>query len=136
MVSVQAQPVANQRQAPIRAEDNLPKEVTLELRKGNLVRAAHLAIEKAVLRDKVRELQLDAIRQFIEQLHNFEGAKELVSGTGVNTSGTMFPDFRSFFIQQDMNNGLTEEQAGRVVLRFLCESAGCSFRPALRERCL
>lgn len=84
MVSVQAQPVASQRQAPIRAEDNLPEEVTLELRKGNLVRAVRLAIEKAVPREKVRELQLDAIRKFIEQLHNFEGAKELVSGYGLN----------------------------------------------------
>jgi hypothetical protein len=54
---------------------------------------------------------------------------ECLASTGVNTPGTMFPDFRSFVIQQDMDNGLTEEQAGRVVLRFLCESAGCSFRP-------
>jgi hypothetical protein len=79
MVSVQAPSIASQKQPPIRAEDNLPEEVTLEVRKGNLVRAAHLAIEKAVPREKIRELQLDAIRQFIEQLHNFEGARELVS---------------------------------------------------------
>lgn len=84
MVSVQAPPIASQRQGPIRAEDNLPGEVTLELRKGNLVRAACLAIEKAVPREKVRALQLDAVRQFIEQLHNFEGAKELVSGCNLS----------------------------------------------------
>jgi hypothetical protein len=29
-------------------------------------------------------LQLRAIRQFIERLHNFEGAKELVSSYGLN----------------------------------------------------
>lgn len=80
MASVQATSIASQKQVPIRAEDNLPGEVTLELRKGNFVRAAHLAIEKAIPREKVRELQLDAIQQFIEQLHNFEGVKELVSG--------------------------------------------------------
>jgi trypsin-like peptidase len=66
-----------------RWEDDLPEEVTLEIHKGDLVRAVDLAIEKAVPREKVRELQLRAIRQFIEQ-HNFEGAKELVSSYGLN----------------------------------------------------
>jgi hypothetical protein len=67
-----------------RWEDDLPEEVTLEIHKGDLVRAVDVAIEKAVPREKVRELQLRAIRQFIEQLHNFEGAKELVSSYGLN----------------------------------------------------
>ena len=83
-MTIQALPIASENAVPIRAEDALPEEVTLELRKGNLVRAAHVAIEKAVAREKVRELQLDAIRQFIEQLHNFEGAKELVSSYGLS----------------------------------------------------
>jgi hypothetical protein len=48
--------------ALIHTEDGLPEEVTLELRKGNLVRAVGLAIEKAVPRERVRELQSDAIR--------------------------------------------------------------------------
>jgi hypothetical protein len=83
-MTVQAVSRASDKPALIHTEDNLPEEVTLELRKGNLVRAADLAIEKAVPREKVRELQLSASRQFIEQLHNFEGAKELVSSYDLN----------------------------------------------------
>jgi hypothetical protein len=83
-VSVQAPLIASEKLTPIRAEDGLPEEVKLELRRGNLVRAAHVAMENGAPREKVRELQSNAIRQFIEQLHNFEGAKELVSSYGLN----------------------------------------------------
>lgn len=59
--------------------DDLPEQVRLELRNGNFVRAAHLAVQNGVAREKVRELQCRAVRQFIEELHNFEGAKKLIS---------------------------------------------------------
>lgn len=57
-MTVQTVCMASDKPALIHTEDDLPEEVTLELHKGNLVRAADLAIEKAVRREKVRELQL------------------------------------------------------------------------------
>ena len=74
-MSAQAPVIASAKAVPIRADDGLREEVRLELLKGNLVRAAYLAIENGVPRERVRELQSNAIRQFIEQLRNFEGAK-------------------------------------------------------------
>jgi hypothetical protein len=59
--------------------DDLPEEIRLETRNGNFVRAAHLAVQAGVARERVRELQCNAVRQFIEELHNFEGAKKLIS---------------------------------------------------------
>jgi hypothetical protein len=59
--------------------EDLPEEIRLETRNGNFVRAAHLAVQYGVARDRVRELQCKAVRQFIEELHNFEGAKKLIS---------------------------------------------------------
>lgn len=64
--------------AEVQAHD-LPDEVSLEISKGNFVRAVHLAIEKGVPRDSIRNLQSNAVRQFIEVLHKFEGAKGLIS---------------------------------------------------------
>ena len=83
-MSVQAPAIARAKAVPIRAEDGLPEDVRLELLKGNLVRAVHVAMDSGVRREKVRELQSNAIWQFIEQLHNFEGAKELISSYGLN----------------------------------------------------
>jgi len=59
--------------------DGLPEAVRLELQKGNFVRAARLAVQQGVPRENIRELQRNAVRQFIEELHNFEGAKKLIS---------------------------------------------------------
>lgn len=58
--------------------DGLPEAVRLELQKENFVRAAHLAFQQGVPREDIRELQRNAVRQFVEDLHNFEGAKELI----------------------------------------------------------
>jgi hypothetical protein len=65
--------------------DSLPEEVKLELRNGNFVRAAYLAMQRGLPREKTRELQRNAVRHFIEVLHNFEGAKELLSAYDLNS---------------------------------------------------
>jgi hypothetical protein len=75
---------AGDRRGANQTEDGLPEDVRLELGKGNLVRAAHLALQQAVPRERVRELQSNAVRQFIELWHNFEGAKQLISSYGLN----------------------------------------------------
>jgi hypothetical protein len=59
--------------ALIHTEDDLPEEVTLELHKGNLVRAAGLAIEKAVPREKVRELQIEGNSAIYRTVAQFRG---------------------------------------------------------------
>jgi hypothetical protein len=64
--------------------DELPEEIRLETRNGNFVRAAHLAAQTGVARERVRELQCKAVRQFIEELQNFEGAKKLISEYGLS----------------------------------------------------
>ena len=61
-------------------EDALPEEVEFEARRENFVRAAHLAVQNGVPREVIRQLQCKAVQQFIGVLHNFEGAKELISG--------------------------------------------------------
>jgi hypothetical protein len=86
-MSNRSQPVVMEKPADLSVieKEGLPEEVRFEVSKGNLVRAAHLAIQKGVSRDKTRKLQCDAVRHFIEVLHNFEGAKELVSAYDLNS---------------------------------------------------
>src|SRR5271157_2203958 len=58
--------------------DDLPEEVRAEIKNQNFVRAAYLASDRAVSPERTRELQCMAVRNFIEILHNFPGAKKLI----------------------------------------------------------
>lgn len=59
--------------------DGLPEEVAIEIKNRNFVRAALVAMQKGVSHSVVHELERNAVRHFIEDLHNFEGAKKLIS---------------------------------------------------------
>lgn len=83
MATIEFPRIGIEKPDPAWSQEELPDEVRLELTKGNLVRAAHVAEQMGVSREKVRDLQSDAIRHFIERLHNFEGAKKLMSSYGV-----------------------------------------------------
>ncbi len=83
-MSVQGALITSENAVPTRAEDGLPAEVSLEVQRGNLVRAARFTIEKGISRERAHGLQSSAIRQFIEQLHNLEGTEELVSSDDLN----------------------------------------------------
>ena len=58
---------------------DLPEPVRREIKNGNFVRAVQLAVENNLRSDRVRELEHEAVRQFIEIWHNFEGAKVLIA---------------------------------------------------------
>jgi hypothetical protein len=55
------------------------RQVEHEKQNRNFVRAAHLAASSRLDEQQVRSLQRAAVRQYLEEFHNFTGAERLIS---------------------------------------------------------
>lgn len=105
--------------------DSLPEEIRLEVRKDNFVRAAHLAVQSGLAREVIRRLQCSALRQFIEVLHNFEGAKQLIASY----------DLSADEIREVLQIVMNSEQARTEVVTWF-DKKGRTVTTTLAERIL
>ena len=70
--------------APVTKTTSVAEEVEREKERRNFVRAAHLAAQAGFDAQEARSLQRAAVRQFIEEFRNFEGAARLISEYRMN----------------------------------------------------